>query len=109
MEVAHNAVATAHGVETLVSRSGESGKPCKLRMRSAQVSQIHAVIVEYFFMCFSLTRNLSLFDSVCISLKNFPIYLPLPTLPAGPALLHHFINSERITLDPHPLPLHQPH
>jgi hypothetical protein len=40
MEAAHNAAAVtamAPGVVALALRSGESGKPCKLRMRSAQV------------------------------------------------------------------------
>ena len=39
MEAAHNAAAaaaTVQGVAALALRSGESGKPCKLRMRSAQ-------------------------------------------------------------------------
>ncbi len=41
MEAAHNAIrtatgATANGAAALALRSGESGKPCKLRMRSAQ-------------------------------------------------------------------------
>jgi hypothetical protein len=42
MEAAHNAIrtaaaATANGAAALALRIGESGKPCKLRMRSAQV------------------------------------------------------------------------
>jgi hypothetical protein len=36
METAHNAAATADSIKALALRSGESGKPCKLRMRSAQ-------------------------------------------------------------------------
>ena len=41
MEAAHNAVRTAagaaaNGAAALALKSGESGKPCKLRMRSAQ-------------------------------------------------------------------------